>query len=137
MRKAPPPETSPEHLTARHFYNSRAFRRSLFKCEMQCRGEGEPHRAPGVSPSPPHPHSLSFSPQPSLGRKGNIPRKRSRLLYLGGTVRGSGKRVEGVRGRREKKLGALCGSPSPPHCISHLKRAPKCIQIQKSPRRHD
>jgi hypothetical protein len=39
---------------------------------IQCRrGEGKPYRAPKVFPSPlPHPpHSLSFSPQPSMGRR--------------------------------------------------------------------
>jgi hypothetical protein len=41
-----------------------------------------------------------MEPRESAGRM-------ARLFPLSWTVRGSGKRVEGVRGRREKKLGAL------------------------------
>ncbi len=51
----------PDRLTFFVFVGKMA---AFFECEtqMQCGGEGEPHKAPTVSPSPPHPHSLSFSP---------------------------------------------------------------------------
>ena len=73
-------------------------------------GREKPYTAPKVFSRPSRTHPTFFLFPSTVPRE----RKRGRFMstiffafFLYWTVRGSGKRVEGVRGRREKTLGAV------------------------------
>ncbi len=113
--------------------------------QMQCRNGERNHVGPQkFSLAPPAPSPLtSFSPQPS-GVQSNsngtaceaeviANQINSFCLSSARRLRGSGKRVEGARGRREKHLGALWGfSRLPRIAFSFLQSnrlKPFCQQI--------
>ena len=86
-----------------------------FKCNANSlnamqEGRGKPHTAPKVFPRPSRTHPTPFLFPSTVPTEEKLNERGLAIafsFFLSWTVRGSGKRVEGVRGRREKNLGAL------------------------------